>query len=267
MKHNYTRLLITPEIAKVLLEKNNENRPLDRAKINLYTQEMIEGKWQTATGETIKVAKSGRVLDGQHRLYAIIESGVSLEFDLCQNLPEECFSVIDTGKMRSATDVFFISGISNSKTMPSILAKYHQLKKGLRVGAKKYNKLTNSDALELYKNRSLFWDETFKKTISWYKDFSKILAPAMIGGMYAYFYDINEEQAEQFFDDLTSQMTKNINIALLKKKLIDNKVSTKKINATYTEAYIIKAWNLFRKNQDAKVLSINLSKEQFPVAL
>ena len=71
---------ITPAIAKSMLTKNtcNFRRP-DQARVTRYSDEQSRGKWKL-TGDAIVFANTGELLNGQHRLLAVIKSGVTCEF-------------------------------------------------------------------------------------------------------------------------------------------------------------------------------------------
>jgi len=68
----FKQLTITPSIAKGYLENNQNNRRVKDTKVKLYAREMMAGRWKEGTAEFIKISKAGNVLDGQHRLLAII---------------------------------------------------------------------------------------------------------------------------------------------------------------------------------------------------
>ena len=76
---------ITPEKAKSILQNNNANRPLNENHILFLAREMLAEQWM-ATPDTIKIGHHGNLLDGQHRLSALVESGnrllISLEASL-----------------------------------------------------------------------------------------------------------------------------------------------------------------------------------------
>lgn len=68
---------LTPELAEQLL-KAQPPQPDDAAQLGHHAgRQMSAGRWQE-NGETIIVGKSGNLLDGQHRLQAVIRSGVSI---------------------------------------------------------------------------------------------------------------------------------------------------------------------------------------------
>ena len=73
------RVLITSEIAAQMLAKNVGNRDVRPSVVKLYAQQMREGQWRE-THQAIAVNASGNLIDGQHRLMAIVESGASIWF-------------------------------------------------------------------------------------------------------------------------------------------------------------------------------------------
>lgn len=71
--------LITPEIAADMLTRNDGNRPMRPRVWQGYAKDMREGKWRQ-THEAIAVAANGRVINGQHRLMAVTQSGIAQVF-------------------------------------------------------------------------------------------------------------------------------------------------------------------------------------------
>src|SRR5690348_15979222 len=69
------RLLVTPAVAEVLLSMNIGNRPLIKGWVDDLTERIRRGAWKL-TGEPIIVAREGILNDGQHRLHAVVESGI-----------------------------------------------------------------------------------------------------------------------------------------------------------------------------------------------
>ena len=70
-------LLVTPQVAQELLKTQIKNRPLNHFTVKKYANDMANGNWQQC-GDTICVDKNGCLTDGQHRLHAIIESGIAV---------------------------------------------------------------------------------------------------------------------------------------------------------------------------------------------
>lgn len=95
---------MSPELATHLLEKNDDNRPISMQHVKMLAGAMKRGEWKL-THQPIAIAPSGRLLDGQHRLWAVVESGVTIDCVVIRDVPEDTFDCIDIGKRRSISDV------------------------------------------------------------------------------------------------------------------------------------------------------------------
>ena len=91
---------VDPELAADWLEQNTSNRRPSGAQTARYARDMAAGQWQL-NGETVKFGRSGRLLDGQHRLAAVIASGETVTMMVVNGLDEAVFDTIDIGERRS----------------------------------------------------------------------------------------------------------------------------------------------------------------------
>jgi hypothetical protein len=264
----FKKMLITPFQAKGLLEANVKNRRVKQPVVKRYADDMANGKWKQDTGETIKISENGVILDGQHRLLAIVKSNVSLYFHVAYDVPDDSFDVIDTGSVRNASDAFVVYGIKNSNALPSMISMHHALKYDIPHGSQKNRKPTNSDILKMYLDHEEFWQNIGKKAMNWYEAFSKILQPSVIGSFFAFFSEINADASVEFMNQLcTGQDIKNNSIALLRQKLIQDKLSVRKMPPYLKYALIIKTWNYFRSGEKIKILKFDVERDNFPVAI
>ncbi len=104
----YSRVeLITPEIAKVWLANNTGNRKIRKSRVEVYALAMARGEWQI-THQGIAFDTDGRLLDGQHRLEAIVQYGRPVEMMVTRNIPSDGFHIMDMGMTRSHADVLGI---------------------------------------------------------------------------------------------------------------------------------------------------------------
>ena len=92
---------ITPEKASGYLKKNKNNRAVSAPLVSRMAREMREGLW-AENGETIVFNGDGRLLDGQHRLMAVVESGETIRSLVVTRVPATAFQTIDTGKVSHA---------------------------------------------------------------------------------------------------------------------------------------------------------------------
>lgn len=125
-------VLITPALATAWLRRNEANRRLRQRAVTQYVQDIQRGAWKP-TGETIKFSTTGRLLDGQHRLAAIVESGVAVRMCVATGLENSAFDVIDTGRSRTGADVLVIEGVGlrESSTVAAAMPLILNYQRGL----------------------------------------------------------------------------------------------------------------------------------------
>ncbi|NBR35858.1 MAG: hypothetical protein EBT80_00455 [Chitinophagales bacterium] len=121
---NGQKMTITPSLAAELLTMNVNNRRVKKERVALYASSMTRGQW-SYTGDSIRIAKGDNgediLIDGQHRLLACVQSGVSFETHVISGLPASVFSVIDRGVTRTNGDILKVAGFSNSTFIGSMV--------------------------------------------------------------------------------------------------------------------------------------------------
>lgn len=101
---------ITPEMAKVYLGENGINRNISLSRVNCFADDMKKGNWQL-NGEGIHFNTKGVLINGQHRLSAIIKANCIVPMLVIRNVPDEV-NLYDRGRNRNIVDSFIISGMS-----------------------------------------------------------------------------------------------------------------------------------------------------------
>ena len=254
--------------AEDLLKINTSNRkPKDKV-VKRYCDDMLKGNWRSNTGELIKVSKTNNLLDGQHRLLAIVKADVEVEMCIAYDLEDDIFDVLDTGSVRNSNDVFSIAKTSYTTSIPSIIQMAETFLQGGRHN-REHKRMTNRELLEKFKENEDYYIEVAQNTHILYNKFAKVLSPALIGGLIIYFNSKSSADCELFFNELcTGQNVTNNTIYLLRNKLIEDKTSVKKMGREYINALIIKCWNTYRLRQELKVLKYSRDIEiNFPVAI
>lgn len=100
---NFRMRTLTPDDARAILQHNTGNRTLRDGWVDQLAGFIKAGKW-APTHQGIAVASTGRVLDGQHRLHAIVRAGVPVEIMVATGLDESVYRWIDGGKTRTNPD-------------------------------------------------------------------------------------------------------------------------------------------------------------------
>jgi len=95
-----TQEKITPDMAQEYLKFNTENyRSLSKDRVISYASDMKNGRWQF-NGESIKFSENGQLIDGQHRLQAIIRAGVPVDMLVIRGVKDDV-DIYDIGAQRS----------------------------------------------------------------------------------------------------------------------------------------------------------------------
>ncbi len=97
-------IVITPQYANELLSKNVRNRRVRKSHVTRLARDMQSGRWQF-NPQPISIGTDGTILDGQHRLSAIVKSGASVRVVLWFDVPLGSREVIDQGIPRKLHDV------------------------------------------------------------------------------------------------------------------------------------------------------------------
>lgn len=111
-KPSASYVLVDPETARRWLKGNQVNRSIRVAKINQFASDMTNGRWNFSN-DAICFAPDGTLLNGQHRLHAIIKSGVAMSILIIRNMPPESMTTMDIGSKRTAADALGWDGEKN----------------------------------------------------------------------------------------------------------------------------------------------------------
>lgn len=208
---------ITPAKAnEILFERNADNyRNLKGNAARLYGKEMKEGRWMF-NGDTIRFDWNGNLIDGQHRLEAIKNTGIPQEFIIVKGLNPECAQTIDIGYKKSVEDYlnWYLKKQEKMYTkgataVVKLAMTLHR--KNKQIGhSSAYSCISNTMIVDRYLEDSIHFNEavSFGKEISSLS--KKVLKPSYVGGIYYYLvYDlgIDEGIVREFFNKFASYNT------------------------------------------------------------
>lgn len=107
---------VTPELAmKWLDETNTKNRKVRQAHVDNMASDMLAGKWRGKNGEAIRFDTDGRLVDGQHRLYACIQAELPFDTLLVIGVDPEDYNSIGIGARKSFGD--FLGPVHGEKNV------------------------------------------------------------------------------------------------------------------------------------------------------
>lgn len=114
---------MTPDQALEILASNTSNRRMRKSVVTRYSRAIKAGQWKL-TQQGVAISRDGVLLDGQHRLAAIIEAEIPVPMVVATDCDPSIFSVLDTGATRLASDVLHVNGGTNTVACAAGLKNY-----------------------------------------------------------------------------------------------------------------------------------------------
>jgi hypothetical protein len=113
-----TRLeTIDTERAKALIASNYQhNRRVSETHVNYLVHQINSGLWKF-NGESVVISKQGKLIDGQHRMHAVIKSGKPIQTMVVFGVDESSFDTMGQAKSRSVSDVIDVANATDVATV------------------------------------------------------------------------------------------------------------------------------------------------------
>lgn len=266
--YTHERILVTPEIAAEWIETQEVNRKVSQNVIERYTKAMKEKRW-TNTGEFIKFDWDGRLIDGQHRLWAVIESGIKIHLDVLRGLDPKSQDYMDTGKTRTQGDTLSMRGIVNANEVATAVGLFFEYSQSNGNFGSKSVRLDNSKTLTILGQNQGIVESV--RTIANNHTFRRFGSAGMLGFCHYVFEQIDSVVNNDFWNKLATglELGSRDPIYFLRERLLANKVAQAKLSRTTLIALIIKAWNAHHEGRKIGVLRWKASgtgSEAFPRA-
>jgi len=120
VKAKIESVMVGPDLAATIMEGNEGNRPIRDTRVEAYARAMKQGDW-TLSDSMICVSKEGKLLNGQHRLKAVIDSGCTVPLTIYWDCPETAYAHMDAGAKRSAADYLGHLGVTNTTNIAALV--------------------------------------------------------------------------------------------------------------------------------------------------
>lgn len=114
-----TEVIGPEEAADILATRNKRNRKLSPKTVNEYARQMTAGEFPFIA-DPVRFDRDGNLIDGQHRLAAVVGSGQPQTFVIVRNLDPDTQKYMDAGRKRTATDQLRIEGMPSPSVAASI---------------------------------------------------------------------------------------------------------------------------------------------------
>lgn len=249
----YRVVTVTPDLAREWLKRNNRNRALHPQRVTDLAEAMKRGEW-TENGDTITFSESGDVQDGQHRLAAVVKSGVPIRCLVVEGLPDEAQDTKDVGARRTFAAVLQIRGVASSTNVAALARLVFDHGTGqlrshnhppshaqlLAVVEKHLDELRESNRVGKAVRRQLPISQNYTALAHW------LCMP------------LDPDDSEFFFARLRDGqgLVEGDPIFALRKAIILDAIKPRnRMDGVHHLALIIKAWNAYRKGEKIIVLA------------
>ncbi len=237
---------VTPDIAAEYLTHNTHNRNSRERQIKLYAADMAAGDW-SFTGAPITFADTGDLLDGQHRLHAIVMADVTIPLLVIRGLVRDAQDDTDGGIPRKFYDVLGLRGHSNASHLAALTRRVTAWEAGV------YRNCNNYPATHAQLLRTLEAHPELPEIIQPARSAASGCGlPASVVAIAMWvFSNIDEEDSRFFFDRLGDgqNLAKGDPIFELRRTIATTAGVKGERNQTYLLAIVIKAWNAYRAGE------------------
>lgn len=254
---------MTPEwAANILQTQNINNRRLRPQVVAHYAEAIRAGQWKL-TQQGIAISAEGVLLDGQHRLAAIVAAEQSVEIALATDCDPSIFAVIDTGSARLASDLLQMNGYSNATAVAAGLKSYILYRQYPDILWSGIHRPSHTDILSLSKSRQN--DIAFASDLcaSAYYEFRKLRKSGIVAFvLLAIDNNIPRETIAEFIASLSSGagLSDYSPILRLRAALVNDVIRNKRKHAHQETqlflASLIKAFNYDKDNVQMKLFKL-----------
>lgn len=237
------------EMAAHWLTLNVRNRNLRPRLVHQYGRDMTEGRWHF-DGAPVRFDSNGSLIDGQHRLSAILRSGEGQLLIVITGLPTEAQVVTDTGGKRGASDMHKLDGREHGSTLAAVTRIAVAWNRGLITtsGSDPGETVSNIHQREVVAaDPNLTW--AVEMAVKYRR--AKFMTPATLGLFFWLLADIDREGAVEYIDAIANYATAgegDPRLAVLRRlstARVDDDVQarSKKLGAVAATFVLVRGWN------------------------
>lgn len=262
---------VDPAYAAELLSANENNRRVTKSLVQQYATTMRLGLWRNPTAEALAVDSDGNLIQGQHRLMALIDAGVTLQFWINFNADPEDYHVLDRGKKRSLGDVVSMEGVPSANNAVAVAraALKYGTNPALSWNSPAMNALVTPDAvLEFTLNNRELVNHCVRTARNTYAEIK--IPMTQYGGLMLHVARISPSLDDWYAWDRQVATGENLSAgmpAFAYRRWAINLRTTQGGSATqYLAASSVKAWNAYVSGRQLSQLKWR-SDESMPIAL
>lgn len=259
---------LTPELAASYLETNTNNRKIRVSRVATLARVIARNEW-VENGEAIKFDTDGYLLDGQHRLEAIIMAAKEIRTLVVTGLHPQSQVSMDQGAGRTFADTLTWLGESNTTDLASTIRVLKHFYSIGRVTTQNHSaSYTKEELLQFLEDHPGIRDALSPPESKMNRS---LLTPSVSASIYYILSDIDTDNADDFFYKLGSGdgLVKGDPIFALRYVLEQNLLRRHgKINTQHRSALTFKAWNAYCRGEEVQTIKWRAGgarRESYPV--
>lgn len=269
-------VLITVGMAEQIMTLNQNNRKFMKTEGLRLSEAMSAEKW-IFIGDVIRVSSEMKLIDGQHKLWAIIHSGKSQRLHIQCGLNPKAFAVIDTGKKRTAGMTLGAMKVPNANVTAAAIKAYIYFVTKQSAGSKINGARVSNQVVEAWIERPDFqlMLQAVDEGVNFYHRTYPVIAQSTWAFLAFLLSRKNKQSAVDAADFLTSLATgenvtksKTPAIYYLRQKLEElrnvQQADEKGKLMVVRMKYILTAWNHYRNNEPITKLVIEPENPRIP---
>ena len=259
---------ITPQIAELMLEKNTSNRSLSAKRVKALSRSISSGEWEL-NGDSIRFDTNGVLLDGQHRLAAIADSGISVKSLVVTGIRPTAFDTIDQGMKRTSAQILAMQGVKYSNRISVVARLYLAYKTCGYPYANDISRSPTLRAVDGFVTSNIERLEECATRAEASKISKRFLSPGVLTFIIYTFSEHNKYKADSFFDGLENGygLEKGCPVRALRDRLTVESMRSSRQSAASLNlktALCFKAFRLYCRGDSALIIKLSKDKhEQF----
>ena len=256
---------VTPQMAQDLLgTQGGRNRNLDPNLVRKFVDDILEDRWGATS--LLQVDAAGCLVDGQHRLQAVVKAARPVRFALATGVPPESFRSIDQGKPRSAAHPLTNDGHLRAFSLAAVLRwvwRYERAEPGRVPSANCY--ISTGVVYETLE-RHPGTEQSIALVGKYAKDLRPLVTETMVAFVHYMGSRTSPTKADDFVESLatTIGLTKDSPVRQLHRLLRTNASAQRKLRRDDMYAYCGKAWLCYEAGKPMNALKRHDS-EPFPI--
>lgn len=256
--------LITPELAACLLQNNACIKKVNTEELKKIKKDLIAGNFKF-NGATISLNEKGQLIDGQLRLLACAETGISFKSLIVYGLSSQEQYVKDTGKSRNIIQLMTKKGYKNSKALYyCTLILYKILKSNNETIDESYEfDVTNTEVFHIIELFPKLIDSVNLIMKNKNKYLTTEIYQLIILDYLCRIVDNTPMIADKFLKILSNEEpTESTNpVFILRNILMNSIISKKNLSKRKQLGLLIQSYNLFKQNKNCLRLKWNKSNK------